>query len=84
MGHQYQCLPFLAPSRTGACAWGGLGAHALEATEVNVVPLSMLELNMQAFCCPPYGQPNDQQVGRPGSCTVARRAARVIIMGHDI
>ena len=21
---------------------------------------SMLELNMQAFCCPPYGQPNDQ------------------------
>ena len=34
----------------------------------------MLELNMQAFCCPPYGQPNDQRVGRPG-CTVARRAA---------
>ena len=32
---------------------------------------------MQAFCCPPYGQPNDQRVGRPGSCTVARRAARV-------
>ena len=21
----------------------------------------MLELNMQAFCCPPYGQPNDQR-----------------------
>ena len=32
---------------------------------------------MQAFCCPPYGQPNDQRVGRPGSCTVASRAARV-------
>ena len=37
----------------------------------------MLELNMQAFSCPPYGQPNDQREGRPGSCTVARRAARV-------
>ena len=42
---------------------------------------SMLELNMQAFCCPPYGQPNDQRVGRPGSCTVARRAARVTTCG---
>ena len=31
---------------------------------------------MQAFCCPPYGQPNGQRVGRPGSCTFARRAAR--------
>ena len=29
---------------------------------------------MQAFCCPSYGQPNDQRVGRPGFCTVARRA----------
>ena len=42
---------------------------------------SMLELNMQAFCCPPNGQPNDQRVGRPGSCTVARRAARVTTCG---
>ena len=41
----------------------------------------MLELNVQAFCCPPYGQPNDQRVGRPGSCTVARRAARVTTCG---
>ena len=46
---------------------------------------SMLELNMQAFCCPPYGQPNDQRVGRPGSCMVARRAARGLLRrrSHD-
>jgi len=31
---------------------------------------------MQVFCCPPYGQPNGQQVGRPDSCTGACRAAR--------
>ena len=40
-----------------------------------------LELLMQAFCCPPYGQPNGQRVSRPSSCTVARRAARVTTCG---
>ena len=42
---------------------------------------NMLELNMQAFCCPPYGQPSDQRVGRPDFWTVARRAARVTTIG---
>ena len=35
-------------------------------TSLPALPNSMLELYMQAFCCPPYGQPNDQRVGRPG------------------